>query len=90
LIVKRDGVPVVAIVPISDYERLVNRADLPLELADEVAASVRNVRARARLTDFLNEVQEDLPQVSEEAAARDIEEAVRAVRADGKDHTASQ
>ena len=85
LIVKRDGVPVVAIVPIADYERLVNREELPAELRDEMAASSRGSAAGARLTrllDFLEEVHEHMPDVSEEEAERDIAEAIRAVRSE--------
>ncbi len=84
LIVKRDGVPVVAIIPMSDYERLVHIEDMPEDIAGEVVASVQEERARARLTDFLNNVQQDFPPVPEEEAERDITEAIQAVRSEGK------
>src|SRR4051812_3041845 len=85
LIVKRDGVPVVAIVPIADYERLVNPDELPAELRDEMAASSRGSVAGVRLSrllDFLEDVHEHMPDVSEAEAERDIAEAIRAVRAE--------
>jgi prevent-host-death family protein len=90
LIVKRDGVPVVAIVPMSDYERLLDTEDLPADIADEVAASVKEVKARSRLADFLHNAQQDLPQVPEEEADRDIEDAIKAVRAEGGRDNASE
>jgi prevent-host-death family protein len=85
LIVKRDGVPVVAIVPIGDYERLVSGEELPAELRDEMAASSRGSVAGVRLSrllDFLEEVHGHMPDVSEEEAERDIAEAIRVVRAE--------
>ena len=91
LIVKRDGVPVVAIIPMSDYERLVNIEDMPEGIAEEVEVSIHEERARARLMDFLNKAQQDLPPVAEAEAARDIAEAIRSVRGDdrGTGHTDS-
>ncbi|HEX8596992.1 MAG TPA: type II toxin-antitoxin system Phd/YefM family antitoxin [Chloroflexia bacterium] len=89
LIVKRDGVPVVAIVPMSDYERLLDAEDLPSDIFDEVVASVKEVKARARLADFLHNAQQDLSRVPEEEADRDIQEAIKAVRTEGGRDNAS-
>lgn len=90
LIVKRDGVPVVAIVPMSDYERLVNAEDLPSAITGEVAVSVKEGRARARLAEFLSNVQQDLPQVPEEEAERDVADAIKSVRSEGRRDGASR
>ena len=80
LIVKRGGIPVVAIVPMADYERLINTEDLPEEEAALIERSGKEVRARARLAEFLAQAHAEVPRVPEEEAERDIEEAVRAVR----------
>src|SRR3989339_518349 len=76
LIVKRGGIPVVAIVPMADYERLISSEDLPAEVAQEVRASTKQERARRRLLTYLNEVHQKMPAVSEEEADRDIQEAI--------------
>ena len=47
LIVERGGIPVVAIVPMQDYERLVAAEFLPKEMAGEVTASSNAAAARA-------------------------------------------
>ena len=80
LIVKRDGIPVVAIVPIADYERLVDTEELPTEVAIEVNTSIKEERAGSRLLEFLSQAQADLPEVPEEEAERDIAKAIRIVR----------
>jgi prevent-host-death family protein len=90
LIVKRDGIPVVAIVPIADYAELINSDGLPEELADEVAWSGRLVRARNGLAHFLDQAHADLPKVGEDEAALDIEEAIRGVRAHEQSRTRYQ
>jgi len=80
LIVKRGGIPVVAIVPMADYERPARPEDLPAEVAGEVNSSIKEVRARVRLVTFLDQALEELPEVPEDEAGRDIEEAARATR----------
>ena len=80
LIVKRDGIPVVAIVPMADYERLVSAGELPPEVAQEVAASSKAMQARSELVAFLEQVHAKVPNVPEAEVERDIAEAVRAVR----------
>jgi prevent-host-death family protein len=80
LIVKRDGIPVVAIVPMTDYERLVNPADLPDDVSDDVQASIKAVRARARLLDILDEASQELPEVSEEEVETDVTGAIHLSR----------
>src|SRR5215210_2673217 len=82
LIVKRGGIPVVAIVPMADYERLLNaeELDLPADIAQEVASSIKAVHARARLVRILEEAQEWLPNVPEEEVEADVQAAIQAVR----------
>ena len=80
LIVERDGIPVVAIVPLSDYEALVSSQELPPEAARAVAAGTGQQLARRRLQDFLAQVHARLPEVAEEEVERDVQEALEAVR----------
>ena len=81
LIVKRGGIPVVAIVPMADYERLVTSEEIPPEIAKEVSASSKQELARRRFLEYLEQAHQKTPVVPEEEANRDIEEAIRAVRA---------
>ena len=81
LIVKRGGIPMVAIVPMADYERLITPEELPAEIAQEVRTSTKQERARRRLLTFLKEVHQKMPDVSEEEADQDIQQAIQAVRA---------
>ncbi|HEX9988640.1 MAG TPA: type II toxin-antitoxin system prevent-host-death family antitoxin [Chloroflexia bacterium] len=82
LIIKRDGIPVMAIVPIADYERLMQGETLPDEIAEDVAIGSRTGRAHASLVGFLDRVQAHMPEVPEEEANQDIAEAIREVRAE--------
>ena len=80
LIVERDGIPVVAIVPIQDYERFVAEEDLTDEIAAGIAHSSKAARSRARLRAFLADTGQKIPALPEEEIAHDIEEAIAAVR----------
>lgn len=80
LIVKRDGIPVVAIVPMDVYARLVNSADLSAELSQEVLTSSTELQARAQLESLLARVHAKVPTVKEDEAEQDIAAAVQAVR----------
>ncbi len=80
LIVQRDGIPVVAIVPMTDYERLINPADLPDEVSRDVQVSVRAVRARARLLDVLNEAHGEISRIPVEQVEEDVMHAIHEVR----------
>lgn len=80
LIVKRGGIPVVAIVPMQDYERLVAAEQLPEEVADDVALSSKAAAARARLKAFLAEAHAQMPAVPDDEVEEDIREAIAAVR----------
>lgn len=76
LIIKRGDIPVVAIVPMSDYERLLPNDNIP----QEISHSIKEEQARRRLLKLLDEVQDKAPDVSEKEANQDIEEAIKAVR----------
>jgi len=80
LIVKRGGIPVVAIVPIADYERLITPEVLPDEIAQAVVTGTREELARRNLLAFLEKVQAKTPEVPEAEAEEDIQRAVQAVR----------
>lgn len=91
LIVKRNGIPVVAIVPMADYERFVRLIGIDADfeapqdgLAEEIASSVRAAHARRNLAEFLAEAHaqaEHMPTEEAEKAEQDILDAIRAVRA---------
>ena len=80
LIIKRGGIPVVAIVPMSDYEKLIDFEELPAGVGEDIATSRKEEAARKRLIKFLDKVHSKTPKVSEEEAGLDIQEAIRAVR----------
>ena len=80
LIVKRDGIPVVAIVPMADYERLVSPEELPDTIADEVDVAIKEVRARSHLLELLEQVHDELQYVPEAEAEHEIEESIKLVR----------
>ena len=79
LIVKRGGIPVVAIVPMQDYERLVAAENLPEEVAQDVALSSK-AAASPRLKAFLAEAHAQMPDVPDKEVDEDINEAITAVR----------
>ena len=84
LIVERGGIPVVAIVPISDYEQFfmqVRSDEIETVEADISTASAQN-QAGNRLMEFLDEMHAQMPDVPEEQVQKDIEEAIAAVRAE--------
>lgn len=76
LVIKRDDIPVVAIVPISDYERLIRQKKVP----EELFHISKEKRARRRLLNLLDEVHSKTPDISEKEADQDIKKAIRYVR----------
>lgn len=76
LIVERGGIPVVAIVPIQDYERLIAEEDV----ATGIAQGSQAASARARLRTFLASTAQRMPAVPEAEVEQDILAAVTAVR----------
>jgi len=81
LIVRRDGIPVVAIVPMADYERLIAPGDLPSDTAADVALGSKQQVARRRFLQYLYEVHKRTPTVPEREAEDDIRVAIKTVRA---------
>lgn len=73
LIVERDGVPVIAIIPIADYQQ--NFA------AEATDTNERRTQARVSLAEFMQQIHSQLPDFPEDEVEIDIAEAVRAVRA---------
>ena len=74
------GIPVVAIVPIADYERLITPEVLPDEVARVVVTSTREELARRNLLAFLEKVHAKTPEVEEEKGIRRAARAVRDAR----------
>ena len=86
LVVERGGIPVVAIVPISDYEQFLTqvRSDEIESVEAEISAASAQNQAGNRLMEFLDEMHAQMPDVPEEQAQKYIEEAIAAVRAEKK------
>lgn len=84
LVVERGGIPVVAIVPISDYERFLTQVsdDEKESLGAGISTASAQNQAGNRLMEFLEEMHAQMPNVPEEQAQRDIKEAIAAVRSE--------
>ena len=89
LIVRRGGLPVVAIIPVQDYEQLVSAAAQGEAAAPEVAAAVSaaappgpggGAAPRVRLRDFLAAAHGPQPAAPLAAVEQDVDAAVKAVR----------
>ena len=82
LIVERGGIPVVAIVPISDYEQFLTQTqrDAIEEVESDISTASAQNQAGNRLMAFLDEMYAQAPEVPEEQIQEDIEEAIAAVR----------
>ncbi len=83
LIVEKSGIPVVAIIPMADYQQLVNSNTTVPRGDDEVESARRRAIARRELSEFLKQIHAQMPQVpeeDEEEAERIIQREVDAVR----------
>lgn len=80
LIVQRGGIPVVAIVPMQDYERLIANHALPGAVAQSVERGARAADARSRLRAFLAEIHKQLPDLPDTEVDQEIQQAIEAVR----------
>jgi prevent-host-death family protein len=80
LIVQRGGIPVAAIIPMQDYERLIAGVDVPAEVAEAVGSSSKAANARAHLRSFLAEAHCQIPEVPEDEVNKDIQAAIAEVR----------
>ncbi|MBI4674732.1 MAG: type II toxin-antitoxin system Phd/YefM family antitoxin [Chloroflexi bacterium] len=84
LIVEKSGIPVVAIIPMADYQALVSSQAVPTEVAERVAAEQRRAEAGRRLKEVMDRVHArmpDIPPEEEEEVERMIQREVDAVRA---------
>ncbi len=84
LIVEKSGIPVVAIIPMADYQALVNAQTLTAEVASKINNASQRAAARRELSEFLKRVHAEMPIVpeeDEEEAERLIQREVDAVRA---------
>jgi prevent-host-death family protein len=84
LIVEKSGIPVVAIIPMADYQQLVGAPAAEPKAAQETAEAIRRAQARRDLAAFLERVHAEMPQVDEdeEEAERFIQQEVDAMRAE--------
>lgn len=79
LIIERDGIPVAALIPMSDYQRLVPESPTPAMSARVSAAGQRD-RALRDLSAFLDAVHARMPDVDELEGERLVSQAVNAIR----------
>jgi len=82
LIVEKSGIPVVAIIPMADYQQLVKPRAIAPAVEQKVEAAQKRAEARRDLADFLKQVHAEMPQVDEddEEAERFIQNVVDEVR----------
>lgn len=83
LIVEKSGIPVVAIIPMADYHKLVNPQTNAAKGEDEIESARRRAVARRELSEFLKQIHAQMPQVpeeDEEEVERMIQREVDAVR----------
>lgn len=84
LIVEKSGIPVVAIIPMADYQQLVGAPFAMPEVTQKVDEASRRAQARRDLAEFLKQVHATMPQVDEdeEEAEKFIQSVVDEVRAE--------
>jgi prevent-host-death family protein len=78
-IIRRDGIPVAALIPLQDYARLVE-AEMPVHVAN----SARRSEAAAALREFLAEIHQRMPDVPEAEVEADVAAAIAEARDEGK------
>lgn len=83
LIVEKSGIPVVAIIPIADYQQLASARGNLENGSQDVVAAQRRAEARRDLSEFLKEIHAQMPAVEddEDEVERFIQREVDAVRA---------
>ena len=83
IIVERGGIPVVAILPISDYEQFLTKEhpDAIETVGTDISTASAQNKAGNRLMAFLDEMHAQMPDIPDRQAHEDIEEATAAVRA---------
>jgi len=83
LIVEKSGIPVVAIIPMADYQQLVGSSPATADIAKQVSEEARRAEARKDLAEFLKQVHATMPPVEdEEEVERFIQLEVDAMRAE--------
>lgn len=84
LIVEKSGIPVVAIIPMADYQQLVGANAVEPAVAQKVDEASRRAQARRDLAEFLKQLHATMPQVDEdeEEAERFIQQEVDTMRAE--------
>lgn len=83
LIVEKSGIPVVAIIPMADYQQLIQpNTKLKSKMVGRISIEQRRAEASKKLGELLAQIHAQVPQVSEEEANRDIARAIREVRAE--------
>ena len=80
LIVRRGGLPVVAIIPVQDYEQLVSAAAQGYAAPRVGGGGLRGPPPRVRLRDFLAAAHGPQPAAPLAAVEQDVDAAVKAVR----------
>lgn len=83
LIVEKSGIPVVAIIPMADYQQLFNGNGKPDELTERLETEQRRARAGRELKRLLDEIHAKMPVIppeEEEEVERMIQREVDAVR----------
>ena len=83
LIVEKSGIPVVAIIPMADYQQLVSPQVAVPETAQKVDAERKRAEAARRLKEVMDRVHAQMPAVEDvEEAERFIQNVVDEVRAE--------
>jgi prevent-host-death family protein len=88
LIVERGGIPVVAIIPISVYQKSVGApVGAPSDVMQRVATASERAEASQRLGDLLDHLHAQLPEVNESEAERLINAEVTKLRPARRKHS---
>ncbi len=90
LIVEKSGIPVVAIIPIADYQQLVGTPVAAPEIAQKVDAERKRAEASRRLGELLAQVHATMPDYPEKEVDRDIAQAIAEVRAEQAQKVAAE
>lgn len=83
LIVEKSGIPVVAIIPMADYQQLINNKTASPEIAERMSAEQRRAEAGRSLKEVMAKIHAAMPIIppeEEEAVERMIQREVDAVR----------
>jgi prevent-host-death family protein len=90
LIVEKSGIPVVAIIPMADYQQLVSARTVAPAVERKVDAESSRAEASRRLGELLAQVHATMPDYPEEEVDRDIAQAIAEVRAEQAQKVAAE